>query len=112
MKRTESSLLKIARHDSGGNDFQNLDEYSLATTDAQLYRHLSSVDKAHNSLLGDTGMQRAYIEVVVSSAETRLILNEIRPEEQVQRENPDYDVYSRQIEVSDRYYTLELFIPK
>jgi hypothetical protein len=111
MKRTESSLLKIARHDSGGSDFQNFDEYSLATTDAQLYRHLSSVDKAHNSLLGDSGMQRAYIEVIVSGTETRLILNEIRPEE-VQQVDPNYDVYSRQLEVSDRYYTLELFIPK
>lgn len=111
MKRTESSLLKIVRHDSGGN-FQNVDEYSLATTDAQLYRYLGAVDKVHNSPAASSGIQMAYIEVVVSSTETLTILKEIRPEEQAQQENPDYDLYSKQIEVSDRYYTLELFIPR
>ena len=112
MMRSDSSLLKIIRHNDGDSSFQRLDEYTLATSDAELYKYLSAVDKAHNSSLGSAGTQLAYMEVIVFSGETRTILKEIRPDLRTQQENPDYDVYAKQIEMSGKRYALELYIPK
>jgi hypothetical protein len=112
MMRSDSSLLKIIRHNDGDGSFERLDEYTLATSDAELYKYLSATDKAHNSSLGSAGIQLAYMEVIVSSGETRTILKEIRPELQSQQENPDYDIYAKHIEMSGKHYALELYIPK
>ena len=109
MTRSESSLLKIIRHNDGDGSFERLDEYTLATSDPELYKYLSAVDKAQNSR---GGIQLAYLEVIVASGETRTILKEIRPELQSQQENPDYDVYAKQIEMSGKHYALELYMPK
>ncbi|MGI0037564.1 MAG: hypothetical protein ACRD99_04325 [Nitrososphaera sp.] len=113
LKRSDSSLLKIVRHDDSGGESQRLDEYSFATAYPAIYKYLSSVDKAHKlRVAADAELQPAYIEVVLSKSETRTVLKEIGLKPQATQENSYYEIHVLEIEVSGRYYALELFAPK
>ena len=113
MLRSDSASLKIVRLQNGDASFQNLDEYSLGTTDAALYKYISAVDKAHNARTSDNDeQQQAYIEVVISDSEKRTMIRELDLEASVQQESSDYEIHSKALEISGRYYTLELMIPK
>ena len=111
MQRSDSSLLKIVRHENNDGDSRGMDEYSLATSNPALYRYLSAVDKAHNGRpSANSELQEAFIEVIISSSETRTVLREI--ELQTGQENTGYAIYEQAVEISGRYYTLGLTIPK
>ena len=113
LKRSDSSLLKITRHDDSDSEPQRLDEYSLATSNPAIYKYLSAVDKAHKlRVAAGTEIQPAYIEVVISRSETQTVLKEIDLELQTPQQDPSYEILVQEIEVSGRYYTLELLAPK
>ena len=113
MLRSDSASLKIVRLQTGDVESQHLDEYSLGTTDAALYKYISAADKAHNARTSENAeLQQAYIEVVISDSEKRTITGELDLEPSVQQESSNYEIYSKAFEISGRYYTLELMIPK
>lgn len=113
MQRSDSTLLKITRHQNTGAESQHLDEYSLGISDAALYKYISAVDKAHNSRLAEKAeLQQAYIEVVLSKSETRTMMKEIDFELKAEQVDPDFEVHMQEIELSGRYYTIELMIPR
>jgi hypothetical protein len=113
MLRSDSASLKIVRLQNGDAESQHLDEYSLGISDAALYKYISAVDKAHNARVSaDAELQQAYIEVVVSNSEKRTIVRELGLEPTGRQEDSDYGVYSKPLEISGRYYALELMIPK
>lgn len=112
MARSDSSLLKIVRNDDGNGDPKRLDEYSLGLSNAALYKYLSAVDKAYKArTTAEAESQQARIEVVISESETRTVLKDIGLELQPHEENSDYQIYSQEVEVGGRYYSLELMIP-
>lgn len=111
LTRSDSSLLKIVRHEDSDRESERLDEYSLATSNPLVYKYLSSVDKAHKlRVAANAELQPAYIEVVLSRSETQSILNEF--DLVLIQENPNSETRSQEIEVTGRYYTVELFTPK
>jgi len=113
LKRSDSSLSKIVRQNENDNEPQRLDDYSLATSSPAIYKYLSAVDKAHKSqVAANTEIQPTHIEVVISRSETQTILKEIDLELQTVQQDPSYEILVQEIEVSGRYYTLELLAPK
>ncbi|HKU49452.1 MAG TPA: hypothetical protein VJP79_05855 [Nitrososphaera sp.] len=120
MKRTDSSLLRIVRHESGGGGFDHIDDYSLGSSDPELYRNIAKVDRAaatssSSSSSGSQQQQMAFIEIVVSRSETQTIFEAINPLLQTTpaaQQDSEYEIYARNIEVGGRYYTLELLVPK
>lgn len=113
LKRSDSSLLKIIRHEDSDRESERLDEYSLATSNPVIYKYLSSLDNAHKlRIAADAELQPAYIEVVLSRSETQTILKEFDLALQATQGEPSYEVHAQEIEVTGRYYTLELLTPK
>jgi hypothetical protein len=112
LKRSDSSLLKIVRHEDSDRESEHLDEYSLATSNPVAYKYLSSVDKAHKvRVAANAEPQPAYIELVLSRTETQSILKEFDLVLEVQ-ENPSYEIHTKEIEVTGRFYKVELLTPK
>jgi hypothetical protein len=109
MKRTDTSLLKIARQNDSAIPLRHVDEYSLATSNAAFYKYLSAVDKAYDSSAGESG-QVAHMEVVISRSETRAILGDMT--EVMEQQDPSYETYVDKFELSGRNYSLELLVPK
>jgi hypothetical protein len=113
LTRSDSSLLKITRHDDSDSEPQRLDDYSLANSNPEIYKYLSAVDKAHKLRVAEnTEIQPAHIQVVISKSETQTILKEIDLQLQTPQQDPSYEILVQEIEVSSRYYTLELLAPK
>ena len=112
MMRSDSSLLKIIRNDDGSGDSNHLDEYSLGTSNAALYKYVSAVDKAYKARPApEAASQQAYIEVVISESETRAVLKDLELDLQPHEESSDYQIYSQEIDVGGKYYSLELMVP-
>ena len=112
LKRSDSSLLTIIRHESSDRQSQHLDEYSFATANPAIYKHLAAVDKSHKlGVSANTELQPAYIEVVLSKSETKTILKEIDFEPQATQENTSYEIFVKEIEMSGRNYALQLLTP-
>lgn len=114
MKRTDSSLLKIVRLQDQpiAAAPKHFDEYSLATSDPELYKYLASVNKAHDRDVGaEIEPQEANMEVIISSGQTRKILQEIGLTA-LEDQEPEYDVHTENIEVGGQLYALEILIPK
>ena len=111
MKRSNSALLKIVRHDTSDDASGHLDEYSLGTSDRELYKLLSTVDKANQASVNGDKPQEANMQVVISRTETQAIMKEITPELEVVQQGTEYDIYSKEVEVGGRHYSLEIMIP-
>ena len=112
MKRSDSSLLTIIRlEDVQYAAGRHLEEYSIAASNPALYRHLASVDRAYErGPAADMQSQTANIEVIISSSQTRAILQEL--DLSLSENNQGFDIYSDDIEIDSRHYTLALMIPK
>lgn len=111
MKRSDSALLKIVRHDASDDAAEHLDEYSLGTSDRELYKLLSTVDKANKAAINVDKPQEANMQVVISRAETQAIMEELTPEQGVGQQGTEYDIYSKDVEVGGRNYSVEIMIP-
>ena len=113
LKRSDSSLLKIVRHDVSDRQSEHMDEYSFATSNPVIYKYLASVDKAHKvRIAANAGLQPAYIEVVLSRSDTQTVLKEFELELQAAQGDPKYEVHAQEIELTGRYYTFELLTPQ
>lgn len=111
MKRSDSSLLKVVRLQQAEGTIKHFEQYSFASSNPTLYQYLSSVDKAHaRGKAPESGLQMAYIEVIISSGQTEAILREISSE--LQESNSEYDVYSEDIAVGRGQYSVVLMVPK
>lgn len=106
MKRSSSSLLKVVRLQDDAGVTKHFDPYSFASSNPSLYQHLGSVDKAHTQ----SGLQMAYIEVIISVAQTQEVMRETSPE--LQESSSDYDVYAADIAVGKDQYSVVLMVPK
>lgn len=111
MKRSDSSLLKIVKLQQAESTSKHFEQYSFASSNPTLYQYLGSVDKAHTrGQAAESGLQTAYIEVIISSGQTDAILREISPE--LQESNSEYDVYAEDIAVGRGQYSVILMVPK
>lgn len=90
---------------------KHFEDYGLAASNQALYKYLDSVDEA-DQISPPPGDEPhvASIKVVISYSESRTILTQISPA--LQESTEDFDVYSAEIEVSGRFYSLLLMVPK